>query len=415
MKSEPVRAAIFYRVDFICIYKINEGGTTKPFVLLKDEWLLFIYKGGVHLKRIVVKIGSSSLVNETGALCQKKVEKLVKQLSYLHQIPIQVILVTSGAVAAGVGALGWNRTTLTIPEKQAAAAVGQSLLIQQYQACFAQEHIPIAQLLLTRADIEDRKRFIHIRNTIEPLLRNQIVPIINENDTVAVDEIRFGDNDTLGALVSLVAGAQLYVMLSDIDGLYTANPKLAKHAKLLTEIKQITPELMKLAGGNGSRVGTGGMKTKLQAAEIATNSGIETIIANSLMPNVLQAIVDGNLVGTRFLANKPLRKKKPWLAYGPRTEGKIMVDYGAYQAMHHMNSSLLMAGITSLSGEFLEGAVVEVVHEDTTVGKGIVHFASRDIAQLLKKKHEGEPLPLLPEVIHRDQLVLYSTKRSVET
>jgi glutamate 5-kinase len=354
----------------------------------------------------VVKVGSSSLVDESGALSPTKVDSLVQQLAALHQAKYQLILVTSGAVAAGVGALGWNRTTLTMPEKQAAAAVGQSILIQYYQASFANQNIPVAQLLLTRSDIEDRKRFIHIRNTIEPLLHHGIIPIVNENDTVAVDEIRFGDNDTLGALVALVAAANLYVMLSDIDGLYTANPRTNKEAKLLREIKWITPELWEIAGGNGTAVGTGGMKTKLQAAQIATQSGVDVRIANSSHPGVLQHIITGKSIGTHFIADTPLKKKKPWIAYGTRAEGSVIVDTGAYIALTQGNSSLLLAGIISTTGEFLEGSVVKIQHKETTIGKGIIHLSKRDIDKLLYKRHEGEPLPLLPEVIHRDQLVL---------
>jgi glutamate 5-kinase len=363
----------------------------------------------------VAKIGSNSLINEVGALCQQKMKHLVDQLVKLHQLNLQVILVTSGAVAAGVGTLGWNRTQMTMPEKQAAAAVGQSLLIQQYQALFIQKGIPIAQLLLTRDDIEDRKRFIHIRNTIESLLRNKIVPIINENDTVTVEEIRFGDNDTLGALVSLVAGANLYVMLTDIDGFYTANPKVEQHAELISEVSEITPELQQLAGGSGSLVGTGGMKTKLQAAQIAIQSGIEVVIAGSSITNVLTRIVDGEPIGTRFLAKKPWKKKKPWIAFGTRVEGRLQVDCGAQEAMIHGNSSLLMAGIESVTGDFVEGAVVELVYANNPIGKGVVHFASRDMKQLLKQKQLGEHLPPLPEVIHRDQLVLFTQKRSIHT
>ncbi len=373
----------------------------------------FFKKGGFFLQRIVVKVGSSSLVNEYGSLSLTKIAGLVDQLALLHQANIQIVLVTSGAVAAGVGSLGWQRNRMTIPEKQAAAAVGQSLLIQQYQALFAKKQIPIAQLLLTRSDIEDRKRFIHIRNTLEPLLKNRIIPIINENDTVAVEEIRFGDNDTLGALVSLVAGANRYIMLTDIDGLYTANPKIVKDAELIPEIREITPELMKLAGGNGSAVGTGGMQTKLQAATIATQSGIEVAIANSCIPDILNKILAGETIGTRFLANKSWRKKKPWIAFGTKTEGRIIVDHGASIALLHGNSSLLFAGIKSVAGEFLEGAVVELIHNHHTIGKGIVHFSSRDIEQLLSRRLQGESLPSIPEVIHRGQLVLFDEKRSV--
>jgi glutamate 5-kinase len=374
---------------------------------------IFFEKEGFRLKRIVVKVGSSSLVDESGSLSRSKVMQLVRQLAVLHQSRYQLILVTSGAVAAGVGALRWNRMTLTMPEKQAAAAVGQSILVQQYQECFAHHSIPAAQLLLTRSDIEDRKRFIHIRNTIEPLLHHGIIPIINENDTVAVEEIRFGDNDTLGALVSLVSGADLYVMLSDIEGLYTANPKTDKNAKLLHRVESITPDIWKLAGDKGSSVGTGGMKTKLQAAQIATQSGVDVQIANSMDPDVLQRIIAGDTIGTHFIADTPLKKKKPWIAYGSRAEGSVIVDTGAYVALTEGHSSLLLAGIISTTGNFLEGSVVEIWHGDETIGKGIVHLSKRDIDQLISKRNEGEPLPLLPEVIHCDQLVLLSSKRSV--
>lgn len=365
------------------------------------------------MKRIVVKVGSSSLVDESGSLSRSKVIQLVTQLAILHQSRFQLILVTSGAVAAGVGALRWDRTTLTMPEKQAAAAVGQSILIQQYQEHFAYHDIPVAQLLLTRSDIEDRKRFIHIRNTIEPLLHHGIIPIINENDTVAVEEIRFGDNDTLGALVSLVSEADLYVMLSDIEGLYTANPKINKNAKLLRQVDAITPEIWQLAGDKGSSVGTGGMRTKLQAAQIATQSGVDVRIANSNESNVLQHIIAGDTIGTHFIADTPLKKKKPWIAYGSRAEGSVIVDTGAYIALTKGHSSLLLAGIISTTGNFLEGSVVEICHQEETIGKGIVHLSKRDIDQLISKRNEGEPLPLLPEVIHCDQLVLLSSKRSV--
>lgn len=365
------------------------------------------------MRRMVIKVGSSNLVDQHGAICEQKVERLVQQLITAHHQGYQMILVSSGAVAAGIGALGWDRTTLTMPEKQAAAAVGQSILIQHYQEKFAAHHIPVAQLLLTRSDMEDRKRFIHIRNTLEPLLHHAIIPIINENDTVAVEEIRFGDNDTLGALVSLVAAADLYVMLSDIDGLYTANPRTTPDATLIPQVDTITPELWSIAGGNGSSVGTGGMKTKLQAAEIATQSGVAVRIANGNVPDVIPRIIAGETIGTHFHAKPILKKKRPWLAYGAKTEGNVVIDKGAFQALTKSNSSLLLAGITATSGEFFEGAVVAIHYDNTTIGKGISRFSSWDLDQLINKRQTGEPLPIVPEVIHRDQLVLLSTKRGV--
>jgi glutamate 5-kinase len=373
---------------------------------------LFVREEGNHVRRIVIKIGSSNLVNHNGALSEQKVKRLVHQLVTAHRQGCQIILVSSGAVAAGIGELGWDRLTLTMPEKQAAAAVGQSILIQHYQAQFAAHRIPVAQLLLTRSDIEDRKRFIHIQNTIEPLLHHGIIPIINENDTVTVEEIRFGDNDTLGALVSLVSAANLYVMLSDINGLYTANPRTTPDATFIPQVETITADLWSIAGGNGSTVGTGGMKTKLQAAEIATQSGVAVRIANGNEPNVIPRIIAGESIGTHFHAKPLLKKKRSWIAYGAKTEGNVVIDTGAFQALTKGNSSLLLAGITATNGEFLEGAVVAINYDNTTIGKGICRFSRWDLDQLIYKRKAGEQLPLLPEVIHRDQLVLLSTKRS---
>lgn len=359
-------------------------------------------------KRVVVKIGSSSLTDSQGFISEQQMATLITQLAdlQLHD-HIQVILVSSGAVAAGLGRLGWSRGQITVPEKQAAAAVGQGLLIEQYQKQFSAKGIQMAQLLLTRSDIEHRHRFIHIRNTIEPLLQNGIIPIVNENDTVAVDEIRFGDNDTLASLVALVSAADQLILLTDIDGLYDANPKEVPDAQLIAEVHEITDEIKQLAGDAGSEFGTGGMQTKLVAAEIAMQSGIEVVIASSAEPNVLKRVQQGEAIGTRFHAATRYTSRKSWIVYGSRTEGTLIIDEGAVDALLYRSGSLLLAGITHVDGEFHEGAVV-AIHSPTgeQIAKGIVNFSKQDLELLLARKKSKQSLRHYHAVVHRDYMAI---------
>ncbi|WP_018130262.1 glutamate 5-kinase [Effusibacillus pohliae] len=368
----------------------------------------------MRAKRIVVKVGSSSLTDAQGRLSTGHISRLVDQIANLQaEYGCQVILVSSGAVAAGLGKLGWHRPHITMPEKQAAAAVGQGLLIELYQKLFAERGMMIAQLLLTRSDIEDRRRFIHIRNTAETLLRHGILPIVNENDTVTVEEIRFGDNDTLGSLVALVTEADLLVLLTDIDGLYTANPRTHPNARRISDVWQITPELEEAAGGVGSAVGTGGMRTKLTAARIAVDSGIDVVVASSSEPDVLRRIWSGEPVGTRFHAHTRFTGKKSWLAYGTRPEGRLVIDEGAVRALLERAGSLLLPGIVRVEGDFHEGAVVEVAAPDgRVIGKGTVSFSDRDLRLLLGRRLAGEKLQNYHEVIHRDAMVIYAREGS---
>ncbi|KEO84454.1 glutamate 5-kinase, partial [Tumebacillus flagellatus] len=258
-------------------------------------------------RRIVVKAGSSSLTDETGRLDEARISRLVDMLAELREEGHEVLLVSSGAIAAGLGKLGWQRESISMPEKQAAAAVGQGLLINTYEQMFAERGIVIGQLLLTRSDVEVRNRFLNIRNTTETLLAHRIIPIVNENDTVAVEEIRFGDNDTLGSLVAVVAEADLVVLLTDIDGMYTSDPRLDESAERLLDVWEITEELEQMAGGTGTVVGTGGMRSKLAAARIAMDAGIDLVVAASTEPDVLARIVRGEDIGTQFHARKAVR------------------------------------------------------------------------------------------------------------
>jgi glutamate 5-kinase len=376
----------------------------------------FCLEGGRSMgkKRVVVKVGSSSLTEAGGVLSEKKINPLVGQIAALIRQGMEVILVSSGAVAAGIGRLGWTPASITIPEKQAAAAVGQSALMDTYQKYFQQHGLPVAQLLLTRLDLEDRKRFIHIRNTIETLLKKGIVPIVNENDTVAVDEIRVGDNDTLSSLVAIVAQADLLVMLTDIDGLYTKDPRKDPEAEKIEEVHVITKELEEIAGGSGSIVGTGGMRTKMTAAKIAVQSGMTVVIASGKEPDVLRKIVQGEKVGTCFHPHSRLPSKKSWLAFSTRVKGKITVDSGAKEALVRFNKSLLLGGVIRVSGTFLEGAVVEICDPSgRSIGKGISSFSSADLNLLLERKAWNQGNERIHEVVHRDMMVILKEEELV--
>ncbi|EPZ45139.1 hypothetical protein N007_10030 [Alicyclobacillus acidoterrestris ATCC 49025] len=364
---------------------------------------------GAKRRRMVVKVGSSSITDGHGRLSIEKMQRLVNQLILLRQSrDCQVILVSSGAIAAGLGRLGWDRATITLPEKQAAAAVGQTLLMETYDQLFGDRGIVTGQVLLTRLDIEDRKRFVHIRNTVLTLLHGGIVPVVNENDTVAVDEIRFGDNDTLGALTALVSEADCLVLLTDIDGLYTGDPKADANATRLAEIWEITGEIEALAGGAGSAVGTGGMRTKISAAKTAVQSGIDVVIASSEEPDVLLRIADGEPVGTLFHARPaPLAHRKSWLVHGPHASGVLQMDDGAVQALVAGTGSLLLPGIVRVEGDFHEGSPVALA--DVTgrvIGKGITNFSARDLDMLMDRRNRGERLENLTEVVHRNNLVV---------
>ncbi|HHW43615.1 MAG TPA: glutamate 5-kinase, partial [Desulfotomaculum sp.] len=253
-----------------------------------------------NVRRVVVKVGSSSLIYPTGRPNLSQMEKLVRQLADLYNQGREVLLVTSGAIGVGQYRLGYTRRPKTIPEKQAAAAVGQGMLVHIYEKFFAEYGVTVGQVLLTREDFSDRRRFLNARNTLYTLLRLGVVPVINENDTVAVEEIKLGDNDNLAALVSTLVDADLLILLSDIDGLYEADPRRCREARLIDQVREITPELEKCAGGAGTSLGTGGIVTKLQAARIAMHSGIITVLARSTEPDVVRRVVSGESLGTIF-------------------------------------------------------------------------------------------------------------------
>jgi glutamate 5-kinase len=365
-------------------------------------------------KRIVVKVGTSTLTHRTGKLNLNLMEKLVRQLADLQNQGKEVALVTSGAVGAGMGRLGIGTKPTSIMEHQALAAVGQALLMQVYEKFFSEYGKIVAQVLLTRTDVSDRKRYLNSRNTILALLKYQAIPIINENDTVATEELKykFGQNDCLSALVAGLIEADLLILLSDIDGLYTADPHHDRSATLIPIVTEIHPKIIKMAGGAGSALGTGGMKTKIEAAQMATAAGTSMIIMNGADPSQIQKVFMGEPVGTVFLSNQPLvNSRKHWIAYGPPLNGELMVDEGAEAALLKHGKSLLPSGVVNVLGEFDDGDLLKIVNQKgEELGRGFTNYGNEPLQKIRgKKSTEIEAVlgyKITDEVIHRDNLVI---------
>jgi glutamate 5-kinase len=348
------------------------------------------------MKRLVIKIGSNILAPAEKGLNMKRLHALAKDISEVADNGFQVVMVSSGAVAAGLKKLGLKRKPHDIKLKQAAAAIGQSSLMWAYEQSFAHFNKKVAQVLLTRDDITNRLRYINAKNTLFTLMGYGIIPLINENDPVAVDEIKFGDNDMLAALTAGLVEADMLVILSDVDGLYSKDPRL-KSARIIQQVAMITPDIEKLAGGRGSAVGTGGMYSKLLAAKQATDHGIPVVIKK---------------VGTYFEPRKQrLSSKKGWIAYGVRSKGALFLDDGAVKALTTMGRSLLPSGITRVEGHFEVGDYVRCVTEEgKKIAKGLTNYSSQDLDHIKgKKTSEIEKVlgyKYSDEVIHRDNLVV---------
>ena len=363
-------------------------------------------------QRIVVKVGTSTLTHETGKLNFFRIERLVRELSDLVNQGKEIVLVSSGAVGAGMERLGLTEKPKTIPEKQAAAAVGQGVLLHVYEKIFAEYGQTVGQVLLTREDSVKRSRYVNSRNTLLQLLAMGVIPIINENDAVAVDELKIGDNDTLSAMVGTIVDADLIIILSDVDGVYTANPQTNPEAKLLSEIAEITPEIDELAGGPGTMRGTGGMYTKIQAAKIAVNAGIALVIASGTQDGVVREILTGQDVGTLFPSkHNRLQVRKSWLAFGARIAGDVQVDSGCAKAIVKTGSSLLAAGIVKVQGDFEQGKTIRILDTNgRELARGLSNYSSVEIERI-RGKHTDEISSVLgykttDEVVHRDHLVL---------
>ncbi|MCL2137625.1 MAG: glutamate 5-kinase [Coriobacteriia bacterium] len=372
---------------------------------------------GQEYRRIVVKIGSSTLTDNSGQVDRGFIYRLGKQINDIrHELGAEVLIVTSGAIAAGLEALGFGADRPTdMPSLQAAAAVGQLRLSQVYAEAFSEWGLQLGQILLTRFDTENRNSYLHARDTLERLLECGIIPLINENDSVAVDEIRFGDNDTLAAHVAVLVKADLVILLSDIDGLYSADPRRDEDAVLIESIGSFTREIVEAAGAAGTSRGSGGMVTKLEAARICMAAGIQMVICEGSRPNVVIDVARGESLGTRFSTEitKSHSARKLWLALSGQVLGSIYIDAGAEKALREKGGSLLPVGIQRVEGEFAAGAAVDIRSLDgMIIGRGLVSFGASELSQVAGKSSDSirsdVDLPSAAQVaIHRDQLVIF--------
>ena len=364
-------------------------------------------------KRIVIKVGTSTITYANGKRNFSQIDRLAREISDLQNQGKEMILVTSGAVAVGVDRMGLPGKPKTIPGKQAAAAVGQGVLMHTYEKFFADYGQIVAQVLITKTEAIDRHRYTNTRNTFMELMRQRVIPIVNENDVVALDELKIGDNDNMSALVAGIVDADLVIILSDVDGLYTANPQTHPDAVIVPEVAEITPEIEASAGGVGSARGTGGMATKIQAAKAATSSGIHLVIASGTEKNAITRVLQGEELGTLFVSRENrLQFRKRWLAFGAKIAGSIVVDDGCAKDIRKAGGcSILPAGVFAVQGEFLPGSTVSVIDKDAhELARGLVHYSSAELEQI-KGCNSGEIANILghknfDEVIHRDDLVI---------
>lgn len=365
-------------------------------------------------KRIVVKVGTSTLTHDNGRLHLQRMENLARQLTDLRNSGRDVVLVSSGAVGAGLGRLGLERRPKTMPERQAAAAVGQGLLMQVYSKLFSEYGQTVAQILLTREDLDHRLRYLNARNTMLTLLGYGAIPIINENDTVATDELanlHFGDNDKLSALVACTIGADLLIILSDINGLYDKDPKRYAEAQRIFVVEELTPEIFAGAGGAGSSRGTGGMATKLEAARIVTRSGTTMLLADGSDPGILNRIMEGEPVGTLFLPREEsLLQRERWMAFAGCPGGTVRVDEGAVRALVSQGKSLLPSGIIQVEGEFGPGDLIAIANsEGQEIARGLTHYSDEELRRIMGRKcsdiQEILGYKHYDEVVHRNNMV----------
>ncbi len=364
-----------------------------------------------HVKRVVVKIGSGVLSNVSG-LEPRQVATIAADICALLDRGLEVIVVSSGAVAAGKGQLGITGRPQTIPQKQAAAAIGQTRIIREYKDTFNDHNYNVAQVLLTRDDLSNRRRYLNARNTVMTLLEYGVTPIVNENDTVVVEEIRFGDNDNLSALVTSLVEADLLVILSDVDGLFDKDPNSNPDAKLIPLVERVTPSIEALGGGSASTVGTGGMGTKLKAAKKAALSGVGTLIVNGRTPGILSRVFAGEEVGTYLLPGQSkLTAKKHWIAFSKKPRGKLLIDEGGQSAVIGRGKSLLPSGIVGVEGGFERGDAVRLCDRNgVEFARGVTNYSLTEVLQVMGKQcSEIEAIlgyKYRDEVVGRDDLVL---------
>ena len=363
-------------------------------------------------RRIVVKVGSSLVTNEGRGLDEQAIGEWCRQLSALVRDGREVIMVSSGAIAEGMKRLGWTTRPQQLHELQAAAAVGQMGLAQMYETKLRENGLGSAQVLLTHADLADRERYLNARSTLLTLLTHGVLPVINENDTVVNDEIKFGDNDTLGALVANLVEADALIILTDQKGLYTADPRRDPSATFVHEAHAGDPKLEDMAGGAGSSIGKGGMITKILAAKRAAGSGASTVIAWGREPDALVRLTQGEAIGTLLVAQTQKQQaRKQWMADHLQLRGSVTIDAGAVHKLKADGSSLLPIGMTGVVGDFSRGEVIAIVDgQGLEVARGLANYAAAE-ARLLCRKPSGDMLQLLgfaaePEMVHRDNMVL---------
>jgi len=365
-----------------------------------------------HVKRVVIKIGSRVLTDDSGALDMAVIGRICSDIAALRATGRQVVVVSSGAIAAGRSELGLAEKPRTIPQKQAAAAIGQTRLMRAYEEALAPHGLKAAQVLLTSEDLGSRHRFLNARATLDTLLGFGIVPVINENDTVVVDEIKFGDNDNLSALVTNVAEAHLLLILTDIEGFYSADPRTNPDARLIPLVRGITRDVERAAGGSGSTVGTGGMATKVGAAKKAAKNGVPTIMVSGKRAGIITAALAGQDVGTLFLPNEDgLNRRKHWIAFTLKPAGRVVVDEGAAEVLQKKGKSLLPSGVVRVEGRFDRGACVRICGPDgREFARGLSDYSSTEIARVAgRKSSEIEHIlgyRYADVIVHRDNLVV---------
>mgnify|MGYP006424081091 FL=1 len=376
-----------------------------------------------NIKRVVIKIGSSVISNKDKGrsslecgLSKDWVRHYARQIKLIQDKGYDVVLVSSGAIMAGRERLGLSRADLSIPEKQACAAIGQSFLMHTYEKAFEKKDIKVAQILLSHDDLGNRRRYLNAKHTIEALLERNVIPIINENDSVTVEEIKIGDNDTLSATVACLVDAQLLIILSDVEGLFNRDPSIkikGEKAELLSHVARVNDEIERTAGKSNNKLTVGGMYTKVIAAKKTMSFGIPTLVVNGLDEKVLEHVFSGKDVGTLFWSGKgKIRDRKHWIAHTLKPAGTLVVDAGARKALVERDKSLLPAGLIKVKGEFEFGKAVIIMDEEgKEIGRGLVNYNSRDLLQIkgMKtpaiKKRIGESF--YEEVIHRDDLVIF--------
>lgn len=363
------------------------------------------------IRLLVVKVGTTLISSPTDFLDREKMHHIVEDISRFTERGIKVVLVSSGAIGAGMGVLGLTTRPKSLPEKQAAAAIGQGKLMHFYKELFNERGLRVAQILLTKDDLDDRTKYLNARNTLSTLLQYEnIIPIINENDTVAVDEIKFGDNDTLSAVVASKMQADLLVILSNVDGLYDCDPRKSDKRTLIEEVTDITDDLRRMCAGAGAETSVGGMAAKLEAARIATLSGIGMVLANGEREHILRDLFEGKCKCTYIRPKKEaISGRKRWIAFGSAPRGSVTIDGGAKRALLEKGRSLLPSGIIEVAGEFSKGDIISVLDESSgEVARGLANYSAAEV-RLIRGRHSSKIAELLgssdyDDVIHRDNL-----------